>query len=421
MGAPKYATGQTPGMVGGGAQAGLDTAPKTSLIGGALPAVAAAVGTAPAPTMGSDILTPNSPGLGGNQGAAGGGPMTTGTGFTGKQPTLGMSPTQMTDNPVDIHSAGVGEKAFDDVGKSLLDPTGLSKFLAGGAGGLGAPGAGEQYWNQVQGSINAPGSTQQVFNELHGQMPQIAQTPGLDPYYNNAAKNLSEDINRQYASRGMFGSTPALQGIGRGLTDLRADQAKNEADYNLKRLAEQRAWTGQLDTAAQNADQSGLGKLLAGGQISQGAEALQHQGSNILGNLLTQGGQLDIQKLQAYLTGGLGAETAKNNRVGTLFGDTLTGGDRTSGIIGGNFGAESGAMGGLTDAIAGGGIAKATDSANFAQALTEAFKGDTSMLMNLLQGGKSLMGGGAPTATNAPGNGLASEPFMSPSTSASGK
>ena len=339
------------------------------------------------PDPSGPIYTPQSPGFGGT--AA---PITVNKKI---QPALGAPPPT---DPLDIGSAGAGEKAFEDVGGKLLDPSALSKFLSGGAGGLSGPGAGDQYWNTVRGSINAPGSTQQVFNELHGQMPQIAATPGLDPYYSNAAKNLSEDVNRQYASRGLFGSTAALQGVGRGLTDLRAQQAKQEADYNLARLAEQRGWNTLLGNEANAADQNRLTALGIGGTMATTTQGLDQQRAAVLGNLLDASGHLDLQKLQAYLQGGQNAEVLKNNRVGQLFNSTFQPAALASGEVGAAGNAEITSDQQMLDAIIAAALGKTTDAANFAAGQKGAVIGDLSNIMNLLQSGKNL---GAPTPAAA--------------------
>lgn len=160
------------------------------------------------------------------------------------------------------------------------------------------PGAGETYFGQNQGRFNQPtaasgfygqaqtqygkrpelsNNSQTEYNNLN--RPNLSQGPGLDPYYAHARERLAGDINNQYGSRGMFGSSAALNGLQQGFTGLAAEQANREADFKLRQIAEDRAWAGlggqlagQADANSRASSQNELGWLMGLGGLAQNAD-----------------------------------------------------------------------------------------------------------------------------------------------------
>lgn len=335
---------------------------------------------------------------------------------------------------------GAGEQAFSDVGGQLLNPSALSGFLNSPIASsiFGGPGEGEQYAYGVMGSLLSPSNSQQVFTgaqpalsqptassqvfgQIQSMMPQIAATPGLDPYYANAKERESEDVNRQLAARGIFNSAPGIQQVTRGLTDLNAQQASQEAQYNLQRLAEERGWTGLEQTAANAADtqklagiglsgQLGnladtqkLGALGLGGTLANSAETGAQNRGTALGNLLTASGTLDLNKLNSYLQGGLGAQGAEATRGQNMINNTMGTSSALSGIIGQNnqsaIDADQNDLNAYLSMLLGG----TTDLANFNQNQSTQL---LSQLGSLFNGGKTLGLIGSPsTGASAGGAG----------------
>jgi hypothetical protein len=90
--------------------------------------------------------------------------------------------------------------------------------------------------------------------------PDLMSTEaGLDPYYDNAKRRAAESINQQAAARGSFASSAAQDMVNEAFTNLEAEKAGQEADYALKRAAEQRAWEGLGGELASSADLSSRG------------------------------------------------------------------------------------------------------------------------------------------------------------------
>lgn len=73
----------------------------------------------------------------------------------------------------------------------------------------------------------------------------------MSSYYNNASRNSANRINTEMAARGSYGSSNAVGVLGNAETNLRAQQAKDEASYGLQRA-------GLRGTLAGGADQSSL-------------------------------------------------------------------------------------------------------------------------------------------------------------------
>jgi hypothetical protein len=130
----------------------------------------------------------------------------------------------------------------------LMGPSGSQRFAGGALNTFGA-GGGPTSNNQ-----------QANYNQFEANKPNIAQDPGLDPYYSNAIRQGNENIDKTMAARGLYGSSAANDATQEMTTNLRADQAKNEAQYNLQRLGEQRNWEGLGGNLAQGADTQSLGQ-----------------------------------------------------------------------------------------------------------------------------------------------------------------
>lgn len=193
------------------------------------------------------------------------------------------------------------------------------------------PGAGESYYGANQGRFNQPtasggfyqqaqgqygqrpelsNNTQNEYNNL--QRPNLSANAGLDPYYQNAAKNVTAQLNNQYGSRGMFGSSAALNGVGGALTDLFADQANREAQYALQRSAEDRGWAGLAGQLAGQAD--------ANSRAGSQDELSWLMG---MGNLAGNADQANLAQLMGGMSAASTAQNLMRNRGQDFFNNTM--------------------------------------------------------------------------------------------------
>ncbi len=198
------------------------------------------------------------------------------------------------------------------------------------AGQFGQPTQSGQYWNQVQGQYGQPpqGTNYSATEYNNFQRPVLAQDPGLDPYYAHAADQLSRGINREFASRGMYGSSAATDQLSQGLGGLAAEQANREAQYNLQRMAEQRAWeqlggqlAGQADQNSRQGQQQELAWLMGMGNLAGNADSAQL--ANLMGgaNAANSAQQLAMQRAQDYLQNMMGLSGAFSGMAGNTYND----------------------------------------------------------------------------------------------------
>lgn len=118
-------------------------------------------------------------------------------------------------------------------------PTGLQPG-SGSPGDVGfngnVPGAGENvsasYLNYygANGTPTTSNNAQQAYTDFRSSSPA-----NMAPYYDNAERNQTNTINKAMAARGSYGSSNAVGTIANASTNLRAQQAKDEAQYGLSR------------------------------------------------------------------------------------------------------------------------------------------------------------------------------------------
>lgn len=136
--------------------------------------------------------------------------------------------------------------------------------------GIGAAGAGQQYWNGVSGQANVMTPAEQrvsqgykgknhaaeAFGAFKGAIPGSLQ-PAFDAYYDRMSDKAMSNVNSQAAARGVYGSNSALNNsIGAGL-DVEAMRAKAGTDFALADSANQLGWMTGLSNAGRAADLSG--------------------------------------------------------------------------------------------------------------------------------------------------------------------
>lgn len=235
-------------------------------------------------------------------------------------------------------------------GKAVPDPYTSSQGLQPGqkAPGLDwmnqatGPVAGQYYgqnrsvWeNPSYGEVNAQGivnqftnpanrpqtsqNTQNFYDQYMSNMPTVNSDPGYGTYFQHAKDRTAESINQAMAARGTYGSSAANDQIARAFTDLDAQQAQKEADYNLARLGEQRAWQGLGGNLAGQADQGSLARS----QEDRNWE-------NMLGQLGLNASQLGLSRTNAGMDAANAASAEKRGAGQDYFNNQLALGDRTS-------------------------------------------------------------------------------------------
>lgn len=126
---------------------------------------------------------------------------------------------------------------------------------------ISGPGAAESYWRGLQGkAFNAPVEA------------------NLDPYYTRARERTANDMNKQLAARGQFGSSIGTGMLGDALGGLSAEQANREADYQLRRAASEMGWMGGMGNLAGQAQAAQQGRIgdLFGYNMALGDRASQN-------------------------------------------------------------------------------------------------------------------------------------------------
>ncbi len=252
---------------------------------------------------------------------SGGGTNTSGygTSYTPPRPAprrLGMTPEE---NAAASQRARIQGQRYGAFGQSNLgdpsqvfnmrnDPSyGFNPGIPGdanrnGGGGdwyMGNPGAAEQFFadNLQKYSAGPQGQTNYAADAYNAFLQGSA--PNLDPYYDNAKRRAAEDINSNFASRGAYGSSAALDSLGETMTNLNAEQANREGEYDLQRygLGGQLGSTADQRASASSADSlNWLNSGQGAAESAQGARRTRAQDyfnnlSNTYGGLAQIGGQ----------------------------------------------------------------------------------------------------------------------------------
>lgn len=176
--------------------------------------------------------------------------------------------------------------------------------------------------NQYTDPNNRPQSsqnTQDFYNQFMANMPTVNSDPGYGTYFQHAKDRTAESINQAMAARGTYGSSAANDQLSRAFTDLDAQQAQKEADYNLARLGEQRAWQGLGGQLAGQADQ---------GSLARSQE--QRNWENMLGSMGLNASQLGLSRTNAGMDAANAASGERRAAGQDFFNNELAKNDRIS-------------------------------------------------------------------------------------------
>ncbi len=340
----------------GGGMPGMD------MLGGGAAGLSGGIGAAPPGGQLNAILG------GGNTPYAHGYGMGTTGPFEGYQSGPGIqNPQGFAAEGGDLTQRGIGENMFDALGGGFMRP-GMSEGFA--AKSLG------EFKDGTPDGTDRQGAN---FDRFNASRPGIADEPGFEAYYDRAAERLGRDMNNQLSARGVYGSSVGVGQLGDAMTDLRADQAKNEADYNLRRLGEERGWEGLAGSLAGGADRNSLDR-------SQN----QLGWMSGLGNIAQAGDNFGLNRLNSGLSGANNAQALEQGRFQTLLGNELGMGDRMNGMMGQAYGDMLQTDMDLMNSSMGMGMGLAAEALNQDYRTQEKIKDDESHAMDMFGG---LMGG----------------------------
>src|SRR5688500_7663291 len=131
---------------------------------------------------------------------------------------------------------------------NMQGPGAAEQYYAAAAPFYGQSGFGDQYWQQQQGRIQ--GGPQGLTSNAQTAFNQGLQTSAdMSPYYDRAKERAVSDVDKSFASRGMFGSSAATGQVSQAVTDLEAQRSRDEAQYGLQRA-------GMLGSLGSGADAS---------------------------------------------------------------------------------------------------------------------------------------------------------------------
>jgi hypothetical protein len=91
--------------------------------------------------------------------------------------------------------------------------------------------------------------------------------PSMAAHYDRAVEKTGQDLNRELAAQGMMGSAFGGNAMADAVLGLRAQQAKDESDYSLKRA-------GLMGNLAQGADAQTNQRYATGGQLARSADQM---------------------------------------------------------------------------------------------------------------------------------------------------
>lgn len=152
------------------------------------------------------------------------------------------------------------------------------------------------------------------WSQTAGPAPGAVPAQDMSAYYDNASRKASNAINRQMAARGSYGSSNAVGNLMQAETDLRAQQARDEAQYGLQR--------GQYELQR---GQLGVSRAGLAGQLASAADASSLAGSQNERNWMSGLTDLGFANQKAgtgrFLTG-LGLEQDAADRASGMVGDT---------------------------------------------------------------------------------------------------
>lgn len=281
----------------------------------------------------------------------------------GSASTAGIQPGVFQDHLGSVNQSGPTRTAqtFDE------NKDAYSHQTAGEVNNLGLLG---QYSDP-----NARPQTTDYSGNWYGQyassMPNISAEPGFGAYFENAKNRAQESINQAMAARGAYGSSAANDQTSRAFTDLEGQRALKEADYNLQRLGEQRAWQGLGGQLAGQADNNSLAR-----------NQNERDWVGLLSKLGIDASRLGLDRTNSLLDAAHVATADERTRGQDYFNNQLAKGDRLADIYKTVILPQLDNDGDLVEKVSSGGVAEGNQTATNERINTQ----DTINLFNTMYG-----------------------------------
>ncbi len=224
------------------------------------------------------------------------------------------------------------------------------QFTQENIGAFGQPGQGQQFWNQVMGSYNqngqqynGPNNAQEAYGRTSDAIPG-SLNPSFDAYYDRARDNAVGAADSAAASRGVYGSSSALNNVGNVITDIESQRANRASDFALQDSQNQRGWMDSAGNQARSADLTGLNTFSSGleglgayGDLAFNAEnADLSRDSGAMGYAQGAGNQ-EMNRLTSGIEAALGLDAGSLSRLNSGFNASNTAQDQRDNRIGGQY------------------------------------------------------------------------------------
>lgn len=157
------------------------------------------------------------------------------------------------------------------------------------------------------------------YDKRQADQSTLSADPNFGDFYDNAIRRSVEGINKNLGARGAYGSSAADDQIKESITNLNAERANREADYNLQRSADARAWADSSTGAAHTL----AGDTLGFDTLGQGAlsDLLKNKQGYDTSSLAASG---DLGKLELGYSGAESSAAGDRAKLGLGY-DTLLG------------------------------------------------------------------------------------------------
>ena len=240
-----------------------------------------------------------------------------------------------------LQDPGAAEQMFEDLRSVFMGPSPWETMAGDMIPGMAQPGAGQNFWqnigSQLTGNTGAGNVALQEYQNFARRRPDIATDPGLGAYYDNAKRRALESVGQQSAAAGGYGSS-VMQDVGaETVTNLEAERANREADYNLRRLAEDRAYGTAAMMGAGNAAQNQLGWATGLGNIAMGAEEAGLAKTLAAINAARGLGHDEVNRATTGMNAASVAQNAREGRIGGAFDDVFKFGGGVGNAAGGTY------------------------------------------------------------------------------------
>jgi hypothetical protein len=188
------------------------------------------------------------------------------------------------------------------------------------------------YWKSIQGKFNTRQDPSKFSEEAYKSF-QERSPQDLSAYFDEAQRTASEDLNKQFGSRGMFGSSANLGMQAEMSGGIRAQQAKAQAEHDLQRAKAAGDLAGQADAQERLASADELNWTTGMGNLAFGAGSAQMARKQA--DLAAKMGvdQADLSKMMAGLSAAELAQTMEGLRTGKMGSEILAGNKAVSDLV----------------------------------------------------------------------------------------